>query len=130
MVVRGDDIDEAVPCFEDTGWRRVPGVPTRASWADFPLAQAVRLDAALVVMEIGIQQREIEELSATRSGAPEQRRANRPHRMDAGADVTQSDHRRIWRAAFLAAHRNHAGVRRAESIEAWLVGERTGLSES
>ena len=82
-----------------------------------------------MVMRVGVEQREVEVLSAPGALAVQQRRADRAHRMRARGDVAQRHHRKDWRPTLLAAHRRDPRVRRAHPVEARFLRQRARLPE-
>src|ERR1700730_3162618 len=124
-----DNYYVAIPGLEYPGRHRIPGVQAGAGRLDRAFAETERLYSCLVVVEIGIEQRQIQILPASGSLAIEQGGADRAHRVCPGTHVPDSRHNHIWRALGLAAHRNNSRVRRAEVIKARLVGERPILPE-
>ena len=122
MVERRDYDHVAVLRFENPSRNRIPGVQTGSRRADRAFAKTQRFDAGLVIVEVGIEERQIQVLPETGALAIQQRRANRRHRVRAGAHITESRHDRVGRAVRLPAHRNDSSIRSTQIIEAGLIG--------
>lgn len=95
MVQRRDDNHVAILRLEHSARERIPRLRPRAGRLELAFGEAMSLDCGLVVMEIGVEQREIEMLPFTGSLAVQERRADRTARMRTGADVTHRGHREV-----------------------------------
>ena len=123
-------IQVAVTTLEDPSRGEVIGMAAAPGRYSRAARKARNLHCRLVIVEIGVEQRDIEMLSSSRAFAMKQRARNRPHGMGSRADVAECDHRHVWRLPWLAAHRGEAGERLPASIVPGQMSQWSGLTET
>jgi hypothetical protein len=96
---------------------------------DLAVTGVVQFKIRVVCMDIGVEQRHIDVLPFSGALPMQQRAGNCRQGMDTGADVThgrRGDNRGLAR---LADHRGDAGVCLRDIIEAWQMGQWSGLPQ-
>jgi hypothetical protein len=125
---RHDDQIALLPA-EDSGRTDLRMVMPRADRRDGAAGGTVELHVDLVTVEVGVEDRDVEILPLARPLAVEERASDRAHRVRAGRDVAETEHRQHREAFRIADHVRHARVGLGDEIVARLLRERSRLAE-
>src|ERR1700730_16130041 len=129
MIEPGENEDVPLPRLEHPGRAQNRVMQAGADWLRRAAARAERLDPDIVVVEVGVEQRDIEILPFAGALAMEQGAGDRGQPVHTGGNVANREHRRVMRAALFAAQRSYARIGLTYEIVTRVVGEWALLTE-